>query len=306
MRQSLPNTVSCSCVAPCAGSSAVACRSSLCSQRGSVHSHGVCCMLEADLLRVASAQFFSTTASLHGLSDGGGAASAQLRWDLRVAAAGCTLALWYPSSAPAAAAAAAGAGRGGNLALGPAALGRSAAEQCPAEVLVDGGQREQSATNDEDTEAFSQPGDSLMLGGGESFMSAASQLRGSSAAVDSTAAAVAAAANAAGTTAASAEPAATRPAVAAASPDEEDYGRLELECTDVIVDVSAGGNAGGVSAAVRLYALSALEYLPSGDAACVTACLLISDGCCCAVLGYLHASCRVGFDTPVTSGQCIA
>ena len=48
---------------------------------------------------------------------------------------------------------------------------------------------------------------------------------------------------------------------------DEDYGRLELQCTDVIIDVSAGGDAGGVSAAVRLYALSALEYLPSEDAA---------------------------------------
>lgn len=226
----------------------------------------------------ASAQFFSTTASLHSLSAGGSAAPAQLRWDLRVAAAGCTLALWYPASAPAAAAAAARAGAGGSPAASAAAASSSAAEQQLAGSLDQDRRLDQDAASGEDAEAFSQPGDSLMRGGGESFMSAASQLRGSSAAADGSAAA--AVTDAAGGAAATAQPVATQPDVAAAPPDEEDYGRLELECTDVIIDVSAGGRAGGVSAAVRLYALSALEYLPSEDAAYVTAYFLTPDNCC--------------------------
>jgi hypothetical protein len=280
MRQSIPNAVSCSGHPPCIGiqSGCHACgvRVKFWTAPSWTAPMSACLILPnvADLLCVMSAQFFSTTASLHGLGDRGHpAAPAQLRWDLRIAAAGCTLALWYPASAPAAAAAAARAGAGGNRAAGAAGPSSPAAEQQPAGVLADSGQWEQDAADGEGVEAFSQPGDSLMRGGGgESFMSAASQLRGSSASTDSIAAA--AACGAASGAAVSAVPAATQPEAAAASQDNEDFGRLELECTDVIIDVSAGGGAGGASAAVRLYALSALEHLPSEDAAYVTAGLL--------------------------------
>jgi hypothetical protein len=55
MRQRIPNAVSHSCVASCTESGGVVCRSSLCSQHGGVHGHGMRCMLEADLLCVVSA-----------------------------------------------------------------------------------------------------------------------------------------------------------------------------------------------------------------------------------------------------------
>ena len=152
--------------------------------------------LNADLLCVMFGQFFSTTASLHGLSEAkhsrqrrAGTFALGPAGRRRRLHPGAVVSRFCPNrrrrrrSGPV---------QMKQAAVGPAAASSSAAEQQPAGPFHEGGQWEQDAADGRDVEAFSQPGDSLMRGiGGESFMSAASQLRGSSAAADSPAAAAA-------------------------------------------------------------------------------------------------------------------
>lgn len=200
--------------------------------------------------------------------------------------AGVTLVLWYPPSAAAAAAAAAFADAGkslGGLAASHAELHEASPQQTVqpqqrngAGGSADGGDAAEGVAA---SDAFEQPGDSVMQAG-DSFMSAASQLRWSGA----TSFATAAGSNAWTANASQQQSEALHLAVAAAggggadrrrngsaagavsseaSAGDGDFGRLELECTDLVVDASGGG---GVTAAAQLYALSALEYLPTDDA----------------------------------------
>ncbi len=234
-------------------------------------------------------QFLSTTASLHGLGGGEapGAPRPRLAWDLRAGAAGLTLVLWYPPSAAGAAAGAACTGQP------PAAAAPRPQAQSDSQHLQQRQQQQQqsgacSSLNGVAADAFQQPGDSVMQAG-DSFMSAASQLRWSAAGTSFATAAGSGAWTACTSQQSEAQPSEAPPAGSASrrqhssgaasagsaggsawgvreSSDDEDSGRLELECTDIVVDASSGGAGGAVTAVARLYALSALEYLPTDDA----------------------------------------
>lgn len=185
--------------------------------------------------------------------------------------------LWYPASAPAAAAAAAAAGK-------PASSG-SAGNQQPAAAgdSADSQHQLQQAPQDSlaglPDEAFAQPADSMMHGG-DSFISAASRLRWSSGSADMPAPSRDGAAGHSAADVTAADP------DAAESADDGDYGRLELECTDVVIDAAGGSASGGVTAAARLYALSTLEYLSAEDARC-------GHMCYCCYIAVVCSSCLV-------------
>ena len=228
-----------------------------------------------------------------------------LGWELRATAAGVVLVLWYPPSAAAAAAATAGAppyspspssrlrpelpsysSTTVQQAVRPQAVGSTPADLSGSVAALDAEQQPRQQQQERDP--FLEPE--------ESFMSSASQLQWSAATSFASAAdgelwstssgmlkADASEGDrtdcSQGQSAAAAEfssPVTSRRSSAvwcrnsggsSCRPSfDEDVSRLELECTDIVINAIDGSNGGSVTLAARFYALAVLEYLPTSSA----------------------------------------